>query len=39
MQNVMLIGVILTVKVTGKEKRSPYTVISLNKAKLTEITT
>ena len=35
----MLVGVILTLKVTGKEKHAPYTAISLNKASLIEMTT
>ena len=34
----MLIGVML-LKLTGKGKRAPYTAISLNKAKLIEMTT
>ena len=35
----MLIGVILIVKVTGKEIHAPYTAISLNKANVIEMTT
>ena len=33
----MLIGVILIVKLTGKEKHAPYTTISLNKANLIQM--
>ena len=35
----MLIGVILIVKLTGKEKHAPYTAISLNKANLIQMVT
>ena len=34
----MLIGIILTVELTGKEKHTPYTTISLNKVNLIEMT-
>ena len=34
----MLIGIILTVELTGKEKHTPYTTISLNKVNLLEMT-